>query len=57
LILLPLRANLLCILHYETPCIRTECVNQGLLFLSGIPEAEIFGRKRKFLAFGLRFRI
>ena len=23
---------------------------------SGIPEAEIFGRKRKFSAFGLRFR-
>ena len=24
---------------------------------SGIPEAEIFGRKRKFSAFGLRFRL
>ena len=26
------------------------------LQFSGIPEAEIFGRKRKFSAFGLRFR-
>ena len=25
-------------------------------YCSGIPEAEIFGRKRKFSAFGLRFR-
>ena len=26
------------------------------LFFSGVPEAEIFGRKRKFLPFGFRFR-
>ena len=27
-----------------------------LLMCSGIPEAEIFGRKRKFSLFGFRFR-
>ena len=28
----------------------------GMLRFSGIPEAEIFGQKRRFSAFGLRFR-
>ena len=30
--------------------------NSVIKIVSGIPEAEIFGRNRKFSAFGLRFR-
>ena len=36
---------------------KIKCIFFGLILTpSGIPEAEIFGRKRKFSAIGLRFR-